>query len=85
MVVPSNFSVNLSLGEKIVYVLSLLKKATADEIAMEIMELEGVSTEEGVAELTIEVQQELQKLHDEGAATFVTEHDKKVKYFLKHS
>jgi len=28
--------------------LSILKKATADEVAMEIMELQGTSTEEGV-------------------------------------
>jgi hypothetical protein len=85
MTTPSNYSANLSLPDKILYVLSLLKKATTDEIAMEIMELEGVSSEEGVAELTIEIHERLQKLHEEGLVTFVTEHDKKVKYFLKQS
>jgi hypothetical protein len=83
MSAPSNYSARLSLSEKISYVLSLLRKATTDEIAMEIMELEGISSEEGVADLTIEVHETLQKLHEDGAVAFVTEHDKKVKYFLK--
>jgi hypothetical protein len=81
----SKYSANLSLSQKIVYVLSLLKKATTDEIAMEIMELDGISSEEGVAEITIEIEEQLQKLHEEDVATFVTEHDKKVKYFLKQA
>jgi hypothetical protein len=83
METASNYSNTLPLFQKIEYVLALLKKATLDEIAMEIMELDGISSEEGVADITIEIKDELQKLHDENKVTFVTEHDKKVKYFLK--
>lgn len=39
--IPTHFAESLPLPEQILFVLSLLKKATADEIAMEIMELKG--------------------------------------------
>ena len=41
----STYSQDLSLRQKILYVPSILRKVTADEIAMEIMELEGITTE----------------------------------------
>jgi hypothetical protein len=46
---------NSSLKEKVLYLLSILKKATADEVAMEIMELQGNSTEEGVRQERVRV------------------------------
>lgn len=58
MVIPEHFKNELSLREQILFVLSILKKATADEMTMELMELEGIATEEGVANLTIEVKNE---------------------------
>lgn len=84
MDVPSTYNTALLINEKVLYVLSLLKKATVDEVAMEIMELDGISSEEGLAEMTIEIGEALEKLHDEGTVTFVTTQEKKVKYFIKN-
>jgi len=82
MNIPKHFSPQQSLPEQILYVLSLLKKATADEIAMELMELKGISTEEGVASLNIEVENALNQLHEERLVKQLTEPDKKVHYFF---
>ena len=71
------------LSEQIIYVLSLLKKATADEVAMEIMELQGTATEEGVAELTIATTEALQQMQKEGRLKMETESDKQTRYSLK--
>ena len=81
----AKYSTNLSLGEKVVYALSLLKKATVDEVATEIVELDGIATEEGVADITIEIQEQLNKLHDDGEVKMVTEQDKKTRYSLNKS
>lgn len=79
---PNHFSVEQSLPEQILYVLSLLKKATPEQIAMDLMELKGVSTEEGVANLNREVENTLHKLHDEKLVKQLTEADKKLYYFF---
>lgn len=77
-----NYS-NKSLKDKVLDVLALLKKATLDEVASEIIELQGIATEEGVADITIEIQEQLNKLHNDGEITMVTEHDKQTRYSLK--
>lgn len=83
MNVPEGFSNNLSLNEKVLYVLSLLKKATADEVTMEIMELQGTVTEEGVAELTITTTEALKQMQHDGVVKMETESDKQTRYALK--
>lgn len=83
MNVPVNFSSSLPVNEKAVYVLSILKKATADEVAMEIMELQGVASEEGVADLTIEITEALKEMQHEGVVKMETESDKQTRYSLK--
>ncbi|MGN6619228.1 MAG: hypothetical protein ACTHJ5_18780 [Ilyomonas sp.] len=81
----STYSSDLPINQKIRYVLSLLKKATADEITMEIMELQGISTEEGVAALTIEITEALDKMQQSHHLKKVTEPDKKTYFFLPNS
>ena len=39
MYIPTHFSEKLTLREQILYVLSVLKKGAASEVAMELMEL----------------------------------------------
>ena len=73
-----------SVREKILYVVSTLEKASTDEIAMEIMELDGISTEECVAENTIEIENEVNKLCDDGVLNKLKEHRQKVRYVLTH-
>ena len=83
MNVSNQYSEHLQLNEKVLYVLSLLKKATADEVAMEIMELQGTTTEEGVADLTITTAEALKHLQHEGLVKMETESDKQTRYSLK--
>ncbi len=83
MNVPDSYSGNLSLNEKVLYVLSLLSKATADEIAMEIMELQGTAAEEGVAELNIETIEALNHLHQQGLVKMETQSNKQIYYWVK--
>jgi hypothetical protein len=83
MNLPPGFSNQLSLDEKVLYVLSLLKRATADEVAMEIMELQGTTTEEGVAELTISTAESLHHLQQQGLLTMETGSDKQIRFWLK--
>lgn len=83
MLIPEHFTKQLSLKEQILFVLSILKKATADEVAIELMELKGVATEEGVANLTIEVKNELKKMQEAHILKELTEADKQVRYCIK--
>jgi hypothetical protein len=62
-----------------------LKKATADEVAMEIMELHGTTTEESVAELTITTTDALKQMQHEGLLKMETESDKQTRYTLKRN
>lgn len=80
--IPQHFPETASLREKVLYMLSVLHKASADEVAMEIMELQGIASEESVAALTIDVDEEIQRLCDEGALVTVKEHRQKKRYSL---
>lgn len=82
--VPEKFTDAHSLKERVLYVLSVLHKGSADEIAMEIMELQGIASEEGVAELTIEVERLLEILLQEKEISIVKEHRQKNRYSLNH-
>lgn len=72
----------MSLLEKVKHVLSILKKASPDEVAMEIMEMQGIAAEDGVAELTVETTELLEKLCEEGVVEKVKDHRQKVRYRL---
>ncbi|HWJ27558.1 MAG TPA: hypothetical protein VNS32_13520 [Flavisolibacter sp.] len=82
MNLPEHFNENLSFRERILYVLRKLHKASADEVAMEIMELQGISTEDGVADLTEDTKEELSKLNNEGIVIKVKDHRQKLRYSL---
>ena len=71
-----------SLRDKILYVLSVMEKASWHEVAMEIIELDEISTEEGVADVSVEIENELDKLYEEGIVTKLKEHRQKRRYVL---
>lgn len=73
-----------TLREKIVYLLTVMKKGSAPELAMEVAEMEGISSEEGLADLTISIGQELHKLCEEGIVFKLKEHRQKLRYTLEH-
>jgi hypothetical protein len=72
----------MSLLDKVKHVLSILRKGSPDEVAMEIMERQGVASENGVEELTVETTELLEKLCEEGAVIKVKEPRQKVRYKL---
>lgn len=80
--IPQQFTEAKTLREQTLYVLQVLHKASADEVAMELMELQGVASEEGVAGLTIDIEEELQRLLDEEVITTVKEHRQKKRYSI---
>jgi hypothetical protein len=82
MIVPEKYSSTSSLRDKIIYVISVLKSPTPDEVAMEIMELQGISTEDGVADLRKDTAEELKRLCAAGLVVKVKEHHKKTTYIL---
>ena len=71
------------LQEMILHALGIMKKGSADEIAMEIMEEKGISTEEEVAELIIETKEELEKLLESGVVKKIKPHREKTRYVLE--
>jgi hypothetical protein len=82
MHVPDKYADSLSLTDKILFVLSVIQKGSADEVAIETMELQGTSSEDGVADLTDETANELDRLCEEGVITRVKEHRQKVRFAL---
>jgi hypothetical protein len=71
------------LRDKILYALSVMKKASPHEIAAEITELDEISTEDGVEDISIDIESELDKLYEEGLVTTLKEHRQKPRYILK--
>lgn len=80
--VPQSFKSDDSLQQKIVYVLSVMQKASADEVAMEITEMQGISSEDGVGDITMDIEKELEKLCEEGTVEKIKEHRQKIRYTL---
>lgn len=80
---PQHYSSTLPFEEQLLYVLSQLKKGSAGEIAIELMELQGVSTEDGVADLTVHTEKQLEKLSAEGQVEIVKEKHEKKRYRMK--
>ena len=80
--IPEQFNENLSISEKILYTLSLMHKGSTEEIAAEIAELQGIASEEGIAEMNEAVANEAEKLLDEGQLELVKEYRQKKRYSL---
>ena len=81
MITPDKYDAARSLKEKILFVLSKLQKASADEVAMEVMELDGISTEDGVGDITKDINDELHKMLEEGEVEKIKkDHREKVRY-----
>lgn len=85
MEIPQHFSPELSLQQQVLFVLSLFKKASVDDITAELIELRGVAAEGGVLNLTIEVEDQLVKMHNEGLIKQIMEPDKKKHFLLKQN
>lgn len=82
MPVPEKYNAAWPLREKIRFVLSLIQKGSAGEIAMEIIELEGIAAEEEVVDVTIRIEQELLKMVEEGSLHELKEHRQKKRFAL---
>ena len=64
-----SFSECFSWPSKISFVLFSIREGTAEEIAAEIVELEGVASEDGVSEIQHTVKEMLEKLYALGKIT----------------
>jgi hypothetical protein len=82
--IPQHYSTTLSFEEQVLYVLSHLRRGSLSEIAIELMELQGVSTEEAVADLTIYTEKQLEKLCADGQVEIVKERHEKKRYRIKN-
>ncbi len=85
MHIPTEYNEQLSLREQVAYVISLLQKASADTIAMELMELRGLAAEEEVANTVVEVKNELENMRQEQLVTHQKLNDKNVWSFTEQA
>ena len=83
MTIPKQFDQAVTFSEQVLYVLSVIKKASATELAIELMELKGISSEDGVAELTIQTEKELESLLHSGIVKIIREKREKNRYVIK--
>lgn len=83
--IPKSFDEALSLRERVTYVLSIMHKGSAREVAAEVTELQGIASEEGVEEITVDTENELEKMLEEGLVVEVREHRQKKRYSLASS
>ncbi|HEY1023871.1 MAG TPA: hypothetical protein VGE26_01800 [Sphingobacteriaceae bacterium] len=67
---------------KIIQALSIIKTGSADEIASHIVELEAITSEEGVAETVIAVREQAEKLADEGKLEIIRSKHAAKRYVL---
>jgi hemerythrin len=81
--IPAHFNEAESLRDKISYVLSVMHKGSAKEIAAEVIELQGIASEDGVEEITVDIENELEKMNEEGSVVEVKEHRQKKRYSLR--
>lgn len=84
LAIPQQYSSALSFEQQLLYALSKLKKGSAGEIAIELMELQGISTEEGVADLTVHTEKQLKKLCKDGKVEIVRERHEKKRYKIRN-
>ena len=83
MTIPKQFDQAVTFSEQVLYVLSVIKKASATELAIELMELKGISSEDGVAELAILTEEELESLLHSGIVEIIREKREKNRYVIK--
>lgn len=77
MPAPYPYTEALSVEAKILYVLHLFDGANTQELVWEIMELDGIASEEAVARLHQEVEGELTKLEEAGVINRLNVHGKR--------
>ena len=75
--IPSDYTIARSLQEKTVYAISLLRKASAEEVATEIAELQGVASEDGLSDLLGVSEEDMGKLMTDGMVVRIKEHRQK--------
>ena len=78
--IPEYYSDKMSFEQQLLFALSTLKKGSANEISIELMELKGISTEDGVADLTVHTEKQLEKLCNGGIVKLIKEKHKKRRY-----
>lgn len=82
MPIVEKYDPSTSLRDKILFVLSMMEKASPQEVASEIMELDGISSEEGVADITLDIEKELEKMLEEETINKLKEHRQKIRYVM---
>jgi hypothetical protein len=82
MNIPSDYSDELPFREQVLYALSLIRRGTVAEVMVELIELKGLSTEESVADLTIETSEELEKMSREKVIETSTDDNNNQTYFI---
>ena len=80
--IPQSFAEAATLRDKLFFTLSVMHKGSAEELASEIAELQGIASEEGIAEMNVAVVAEMDKLLEEGKVEVVKEHRQKNRYVL---
>ena len=76
------YSKGFSWPSKISFVLDSMKQGSVDEVTAELIELEGIASQEGVAELTANVSEFLDKLSKIGKVGYKSFSGKQQVYFL---
>ena len=62
-----NYPSNAPLKDRVHSIISLLEEPAVYEITAEILELQGIASEEGVAECTLNIEEALKQLIEAGA------------------
>lgn len=73
------------IRETIIHALRMIKTGSAEEIASQIVELQEISSEEGVAETIIAVREQAEKLVQEGKLEVVRSKHASKRYVLKQN
>lgn len=82
MNIPCHYSDELPFREQVLYALSVIRRGTVAEVMVELIELKGLSTEESVADLTIETNEELEKMSREKVIDSSTDEKNNHRYFV---
>ena len=77
-----DYPYNGTLSAKVLSIVRLLKEPTIDEISAEIIELQGVASEEGVAECTVSIVEVLKQLARAGEVKAVEAKDDQLRYAI---
>jgi len=73
---------NAPLKDRVLSVISLLEEPTVGEIAAEIVELQGIASEEAIAECTLNIEEALKQLIEAGAVERYSDNEK-VRYKIR--